>query len=146
MAERIGDPPTRRSRQGTSPWLCVCVCDFVLLPNLGESLRSRGFLTSQEGTNQRFRIAGVPPHPILPQTTWVGWIPLAIPVPSSSSHTTTTLATKGLCPGGSVVLVSPMFVRAHLWSMTGIESKDEGVTVPALNQLNHKSRVTCIRR
>jgi len=40
--------------------------------------------------------------------------PLVIPIPSSSSshgHTTATLTTKGLCPGGSVVWAGAKFVR-----------------------------------
>ena len=41
-----------------------------------ESLRSQGFSSraSQGGTHPRLRIADVPPHPILPQTTWGGRI------------------------------------------------------------------------
>ena len=43
---------------------------------------------------------------------------LAISIPSSSSSngpTTTTLTTKGLCPGGSVVWAGRKFVRPHKW-------------------------------
>jgi len=51
---------------------------------------------------------------------------LAIPVPSSSSSngpTTTTLTTKGMCPGGSVVWAGPKFVRPHWWGSWVISGK-----------------------
>jgi len=43
---------------------------------------------------------------------------LVIAIPSSSSwneHTTTTLTTKDLCPGGCVVWTGPKFFRPHSW-------------------------------
>ena len=78
------------------------------------------------GPDPRSEIADVPTSPCPPLDN-LGFSPstlntwLDAPVPSSSSSngpTTTTLTTRGLCPGGSVVWAGPKFDRTH-WSRTG---------------------------
>jgi len=85
------------------PLLYLCVCCFVLL------IRYWGIVTVPGSFLFRgFGVAGSSPFTLTKS--------LATPVPSSSSSngpTTTTLTTKRLCPGSSVVRAGPKFVRPH---------------------------------
>ena len=118
---------------------------------------------SQGGMHPIFRIAGVQvedPQPVsLRQPGVAGSSPstltssLAILVPSSSSSnglTTTPLTTRSFCPGGSVVWTSPKIVATRnqqVWDNSPyLRSNRYGITVPTLNQVNNKSRVTCDSR
>jgi len=111
--------------------LCFVLLCFVLLcfikPILGNRyVRSRGFIVSEpREMHPRSEIADVPtlPCPPLdnlgcpdPPSTLTTSLATLVPSSSSSngpSTVTTTLTTRGLCPGGSVVWAGPKFVRPH---------------------------------
>ena len=82
---------------------CVCVLLCFINPMFGNQY-SPGVIPEIRGPG----VAGSSPSTLTTS--------LAIPVPSSSSLNgpkTTTLTTRGLCPGGSVVWAGPKFVRPH---------------------------------
>jgi len=107
-------------------YMCVLLC--FIKPILGNRyVRSRGFIVSEpRETHPRSEIADVPtlpcppldnlgcldPHPPPQLRRWLHRSP---PLPLRTDPATTTLTTRGLCPGGSVVWVGPKFVRPHWW-------------------------------
>ena len=107
---------------------CVCVCCFVLWPNIGESLslRSRGFLTSEpRGHAPTIQVQNLlrTSSTCLPQTTSGGRI-LTLHLNYVAGYTSPLLflfkqahnyllTTKGFYPRGSVVWASPKIVRPH---------------------------------
>ena len=98
--------------------------DSVLFyqPDIGESLRSRGFrvLASQGGTQPRFRIADWPLHPVLPLITWgVRILPLHLNyVAGYTGHFPLRLGTHPQLPlwwQGALALVAPLSKRVQSW-------------------------------
>ena len=101
----VGNPHFQCLDEPHTHLLTWCVCCFVSLTQYWGIVTVPGSLL--------FRgpgVAGSSPFTLT--------MSLVTPVPSSSSSngpTTTTLTTRGLCPGGSIVWVGPKFVRPHWW-------------------------------
>jgi len=110
------------------PWnKVVCFCVALLNRYWGIVMYGAGASSwaSQGRRTHDLRSPTSQPYPVPPLITWgVRILTLHLnyvacytdPLLSSSNGpTTTTLTTKGLCPGGSVVWASPKFVRPHRW-------------------------------
>jgi len=103
---------------------CVLLC--FIRPILGNCyVQSQGFIVSEpRETHSRSEIADVPtslclpldnlgcPDP-LPSPQLRRWLYRSPPLPLRTDPASTTLTTRGLCPGDSVVWAGPKFVRPH---------------------------------
>jgi len=83
--------------------VCVCLCCFVLLNRYWGIVTVPGsFIFRGPG------VAGSSPF-----TLTTSLVTPVVSFSSSNGPTTTTLTTRGLCPGGSVVWAGPKFVRPY---------------------------------